>query len=77
MTEIVINNIPSLCAFIRKYNPSIKQVNEILWHLGIKAIITNEAEPEIYCSLIKDYWQKWKHTKERAIFIDLDVSLID
>jgi hypothetical protein len=65
-----INSIESLCSFILIEKPNLKKLNELLWLLGIKAIIINEANPEIYCSLINDYWEKWKHSKEKAIFID-------
>jgi hypothetical protein len=67
-----INNIETLCSFIMAEKPELEKVNELIWHLGIKAIILDEAEPEKYCSLLVDYWQKWKHTKERPIFIGLE-----
>jgi hypothetical protein len=73
-TEITINSISSLCSYIKEYKPDLSHLNEILWHIGICAIIIEEAEPETYCHLITKYWTKWHHTKERPIFIDTDVS---
>ncbi len=72
MKEIVINNVPSLCAFIRKYNPSNKQVNEIIWNMGIRAIILDESDSETYCKQITEYWDRWCNIKERPIFIGLE-----
>jgi hypothetical protein len=72
MIEIVIDSIPALCSFIRKYNPSLEQVNEIIWNMGIRAIITDESDSETYCKQITDYWNKWSHIKERAIFIGFE-----
>lgn len=65
-----INSIETLCSFIMTEKPELKKVNELLWHMGIKALIIQESEPEIYCSLIKEYWQKWQHNIERPIFMD-------
>lgn len=75
MTEIVINNVPSLCAFIRKYNQSNKQVNEIIWGMGIRAIIMDESNSETYCKQITEYWNRWSKTRVRPIFIGLDINV--
>jgi len=44
-----INNIETLCSFIMAEKPK-KKVNELIWHLGIKAIIMDGAEPEKNCT---------------------------
>jgi hypothetical protein len=71
MTEIVINNVPSLCAFIRKYNPTNKQVNEIIWKMGIRAIILDESDSETYCKQITEYWDRWSKIRESHFLLDL------
>jgi hypothetical protein len=77
MNGYKINSIETLCSFIMTEKPELKKVNELLWHLCIKAIILDEAEaePETYCNLIKDYWQRWQHIRERPIFMNIDLDI--
>lgn len=69
-----INSIDSLCNFIMNKKPNADGINQIMWHLGIKAIFIEDLTPEQYCIQVKDYWQKWQHTKERPIFIGLTLD---
>jgi hypothetical protein len=69
---IIIDSIDSLCVYIMNTKPTLNHVNQIIWNMGIKSIIMNEASPEEYCKLITDFWAKWKEQKERPIFIDYE-----
>lgn len=70
-----INSIETLCSFIMVEKPDLNQVNQLLWLLGMRVIILDEAEPAQYCKQVKDYWQKWQLTKERPLFIGVTLDL--
>lgn len=72
MNEIRINSIDSLCKFISEHKPSLSLINQILWHMDLKAIIINEHTPEEYCNQITAFWAKWKDIKEKPLFIDYE-----
>jgi hypothetical protein len=77
MTDyIIIDSIDSLSKYIRATKPPLNHLNEVIWNLGIKAIIIEEANPETYCLQIKDYWGKWSDIVERPLFIILFNGLV-
>jgi hypothetical protein len=71
MNGYKINSVESICNFILLERPNLDKVNQLLWLLGIRAIITDEAEPEQYCKKIEVYWNRWQNIIERPIFIDI------
>ncbi len=71
--HIIIDSIDSLCEYIMNTKPPLNHLNEVIWNLGIKAIIMEEANSETYCKQIREYWENWKHTKERPIFIGVNL----
>lgn len=75
MTAYKIDSIDTLCSFIITTKPDLNKINHLLWLLGIKAIILDETTPEGYCEQIKSYWQRWQHTRERPIFMGIDIDL--
>lgn len=76
MQEVTtINSIDTLCTFIMRYKPDLDRLNELLWHVGIKAIILDETTHQEYCRLITEYWNKWNHTRERPIFIGVNLDV--
>ena len=70
-----INSIETLCSFIMVEKPDLNLVNQLLWLLGVRVIILDEAEPAKYCTQIKDYWRKWQHTRERPIFMNVNIDV--
>ncbi len=71
--HVIIDSIESLCEYIMNTKPNLNHLNEVIWHLGIRAIILEEADSETYCKQIREYWKNWKHTKERPIFIGVNL----
>jgi hypothetical protein len=62
-----INSVERLCNFILLKRTNLYKVNQLLWLLGIRAIIIDEAELEQYCKLIEEYCNKWQNVVERLI----------
>lgn len=75
MQAYKINSIESLCEFIEVQKPNMNQINELLWITGVKAILLEEGSIEEYSTRIKEFWHKWKHTKERPIFMGIDIDV--
>jgi hypothetical protein len=70
--KININSFDELLIFFRNENTTIAQIQEVC-NMGLIIFFVQEhTDKEALINIIIDYWEKWKHTKERPLFIDRD-----
>lgn len=75
MKVYTVNSIETLTRFILETHPDLNRLNEVLWYIGIRAIILDDDTPEAHCELIKAYWDRWSNTRERPIFIGVNIDI--
>lgn len=72
-----ITTYNQLIDFIRSNNLSIKQANELITASLNVIILEDYKTIEDLLNVIDVYWNEWKHTIERPIFIGLDINVKD
>jgi hypothetical protein len=68
--KININSFDELLVFFRKEDTTIEQIQDVCNKGLIIFFIQEHTDKEALINIIIDYWEKWKHTKERPLFID-------
>ncbi|MBL4586006.1 MAG: hypothetical protein JKX84_02965 [Flavobacteriales bacterium] len=72
--EVNINTFEDLIEFLKTNDLTPTQTNEII-NKALKCFfLTDLSKDQMIDSLI-EYWDKWKHTKERPFFIDIEDPL--
>jgi hypothetical protein len=78
MTEIRLNTFKELVNFMKRQDVTIEQVAEIIYQ-GYKIIVFVEnfkSKDEIIETFCEVY-EKYKNTKEKPIFMGVDISVRD
>ena len=71
---IQINNFDELIDFIENHDLTHKQISELV-NVTLKTILINDYETKTeIVDALKNFWKQYGHTKERPVFIDLDIS---
>lgn len=74
--EFRISTGEELIQLMETQNLNSTQICEILY----KALILFADEtkpPEVLIQEFKEYWERFKHTKERPLFLGLDLNVIE
>lgn len=72
-----VKNFDELITYIRESDLSQKQINELLNHTLHSFYLKDfNSKDDLIESLII-FWEKWKDIKERPIFIDADLDIIE
>lgn len=69
-----ITTYNQLIDFIRSNNLSIKQANELITASLNVIILEDYKTIEALLNVIDVYWNEWKHTIERPIFLGLNMD---
>jgi len=69
--EVAINTFEDLIEFLKTNDLAPIEANQII-NKALKCFFINELSKDEMIGALVIYWNKWKHTKERPIFIDKD-----
>lgn len=72
-----VNNFDELITFIRESNLSQKQINELLNHTIHSFYLKDFNSKEELIESLTKFLEKWKNIKERPIFIDVELDVIE
>lgn len=78
MTEIRLNTFKELVNFMKRQDVTIEQVAEII-HQGFKmiAFVENFKSKDDLIDTFCQVYEKYKNTKEKPIFLGVDISVRD
>jgi hypothetical protein len=68
---MIINNFNELIHYFSRPEVEYKHIQEICCK-AMCIIFVDEHPKERAIQLLIDFWDKWQHTKEKPIFIDVD-----
>lgn len=71
-----INNFNELIRFFERPEVTVEQIEEITAKSLYVFFIGKNTKEDAIKQLIK-FWDKWGETREKPIFIDLDLNVID
>jgi len=72
--KIIINSFDELLIFFKKEDTTIEQIKDVCGK-GLKIFLIQEyTDKEILINTIVDFWNKWKHSNEKPIFIDVNLE---
>lgn len=66
-----INNFNELIKYFNRPEIEFKHIQDICCK-ALCIIFLNEHTKENAIKLLIEFWEKWKHTKEKPIFIDVE-----
>ena len=69
--EIRIDTFDDLIQFLKTNELTPSEVNEII-NRALKCFFIDERPKDEMIEALVTHWAKWKHVKERPIFIDFD-----
>jgi len=69
--EVVINTFEDLIEFLKSNDLTPKETNDLI-NMALKCFFIDERPKDEMIEALITYWTKWKHVKERPIFIDID-----
>lgn len=71
-----INNFNELIRFFERPEVTVEQIEEITAKSLYVFFIGKNTKEDAIKKLIK-FWDKWGETREKPIFIDVDLNVID
>lgn len=71
-----INNFTELIKYFNRPEIEFKQIKEICCQ-GMCVIFVEEYTKERAIELLIEYWSKWGKVREKPIFIDADIDVIN
>jgi hypothetical protein len=69
--EIRIDTFADLIEFLKTNDLTSKETNDII-NRALKCFFIDDRPKDEMIEALITYWTKWKHVKERPIFIDFD-----
>lgn len=72
--EIIITDFESFINFIEGNNLNSNEICE-LCERAFKLFADNEKPPGVLIEEIKEYWEKYSNTKEKPIFLNLNIEV--
>ena len=72
--KIIINSFDELLIFFKKEDTTIEQIKDVC-SKGLKIFTVQEyTDKELLINTIVEFWNKWKHSNEKPIFIDVNLE---
>ena len=69
-----IDTFEDLIQFLKVNDLTPSEVNDII-NKALKCFFIDDRPKDEMIEALIIHWNKWKHTKERPIFIDLDIDV--